>query len=105
MILLLAAAASAASEPATCVFDVAAPEPCTVSFDVRGDVTELRAQATSSDRKAIFVGQRQSGWWSGTLDGEAAMGYELNRANVTFSTRALRRTFQYYTAGGEHGNY
>jgi hypothetical protein len=100
------AAAAPVDERATCVFDTAPPEPCTITFNATADGgTELRAKATGSDRETMFVGRRQSGWWSGKLDGAEAMGYELNRGNVIFSTRALDRTFQYYTAGGEHGRY
>lgn len=95
-----------ASEQATCVFDTAPPEPCTVAFAVHADgVIELRAKARKGEHQAVFVGRRQSGWWAGTLDGAAAMGYELNRGNVTFATCALDRTFQYYSAGHEHGSY
>ena len=102
----LGLALQATAEPATCVFDTLPPEPCTVSFAVHGEgATELRAKSTKGGHAAIFVGQRQSGWWSGTLDGAPAMGYELNRGNVTFATRALGKTFQYYTSGGEHGSY
>ncbi|UIJ46502.1 hypothetical protein LZK98_06015 [Sphingomonas cannabina] len=104
--LLVWLTAAQTSEQATCAFDTAPPESCTVAFTVRTDgTTELRAKAIKGEHQAVFIGRRQSGWWAGTLDGAEAMGYELNRGNVTFATRALDRTFQYYTAGHEHGSY
>ncbi|MGK6318110.1 hypothetical protein [Sphingomonas sp. DT-204] len=106
LVWLAAAATAQTSEQATCVFDTAPSERCTVTFIVRTDgATELRAKALEGGHQAVFIGRRQSGWWAGTLDGAAVMGYELNRGNVTFATRALDRTFQYYTAGHEHGSY
>lgn len=102
---LLLVLAAAPPELATCVFDTAAPEPCVVTFSVGKDgATTLRARAKGGHR-TVFVGKRGSGWWSGTLDGAPAMGYELNRGNVTFSARTLNRSFQYWTRGNEHGTY
>ncbi len=53
----------------------------------------------------IFRGNRQGRWWSGTLNGEPAMGYELNRGHVVFNTRTLDGAFEYWTRGNEHGSY
>ncbi|MBB5710893.1 hypothetical protein [Sphingomonas xinjiangensis] len=104
MILTLIAAALA-GEPATCVFDTAPPEPCEVTFQAgAGGATLLRARGRSG-KQVTFSGRRNSGWWAGTLDGKSAMGLELNRGNVVFSTRALDRSFQYWTRGNEHGSY
>ncbi|QAY75562.1 hypothetical protein [Sphingosinicella sp. BN140058] len=100
----LAVAAAVPAEPATCVFGTAPPEACQVGFSVAGGTMRMQARGKSGKR-AVFVGRRQSGWWSGTLDGAPAMAYERNRGNVVFSTRDLRRTFQYWTAGNEHGSY
>lgn len=104
MIAILLAAALTA-EPATCVFGTAPPEPCRLSFAAGKDgATRLRARGKSG-RQAVFAGKRAGGWWSGTLDGKPAMGHELNRGNVVFSTRDLGRSFQYWTAGNAHGSY
>ncbi|MBO9623382.1 MAG: hypothetical protein J7500_11795 [Sphingomonas sp.] len=93
-----------AAESATCVFDTAPPEPCEIVFTVDRGNTRMVARGRSGKR-VTFVGRRNSGWWSGTLDGAQAMGRELNRGNVVFSTRALDRSFQYWTRGNEHGSY
>ncbi|MGK6354113.1 hypothetical protein ACMGDH_02675 [Sphingomonas sp. DT-207] len=100
--LLLAVALAA--ESATCVFDTAPPEPCEIAFTVEQGSTRMTARGRSG-KQIVFVGKRGSGWWSGTLDGAAAMGHELNRGNVVFSTRTLDRSFQYWTRGNEHGTY
>lgn len=100
--LLLAAALAA--ESATCVFDTAPPEPCEIAFTVAQGSTRMTARGRSG-RRVVFVGRRESGWWSGTLDGAPAMGHELNRGNTVFSTRTLDRSFQYWTRGNEHGTY
>lgn len=96
--------AALAAESATCVFDTAPPEPCTIAFTVQRGTTRMAARGRSGKR-AVFVGRRASGWWSGTLDGAPAMGHELNRGNVVFSTRTLGRSFQYWTRGNQHGTY
>lgn len=90
---------------AICVFGTQPPRPCTLRFTSgpRG-ATTLIARA-SGGRTARFVGQRADGWLSGTLDGVRAMGYELNRGHVVFSTATLARSFRYWTAGNEHGSY
>ena len=99
------ALALAAADPATCVFDTAPPEPCTLSFGAgAGGATRMTAKGRSG-KTAVFVGKRGSGWWAGTLDGAPAMAHELNRGNVVFSTRTLDRSFQYWTKGSEHGSY
>ncbi|HVJ02064.1 MAG TPA: hypothetical protein VM662_07775 [Sphingomonas sp.] len=97
-------AATLAAESATCVFDTAPPEPCEILFTVERGSTRMMARGRSGKR-VIFVGRRNSGWWSGTLNGAPAMAYERNRGNVVFSTRTLDRSFQYWTRGNEHGNY
>jgi hypothetical protein len=102
---LVLLALALAAEPATCVFDTAPPEPCQLTFSAgQGGATRMSARGRSG-KTATFVGKRGSGWWAGTLDGAPAMGHELNRGNVVFSTRALDKSFQYWTKGGEHGSY
>jgi hypothetical protein len=103
MSLILALALAA--DPATCVFDTAPPEPCSLTFSAGpGGATKLSAKGRSG-KVAVFIGKRASGWWAGTLDGAPAMAHELNRGNVVFSTRTLDRSFQYWTQGSAHGSY
>jgi hypothetical protein len=104
MSLIAIVAAAAISNGATCLFDDAPPEPCVVTFKERAGATELRATGKSGKR-VTFTGTRNSGWWSGMLDGSPAMGFELNRGNISFSTRTLSKRFQYFTPGSEHGTY
>ena len=52
-----------------------------------------------------FSGKSQTGWWSGQLDGQTAMGRELNRGHVVFSTADLKTTFEWWSEGHEHGTY
>jgi hypothetical protein len=37
--------------------------------------------------------------------GQPAMGYELNRGHVVFSTVDLKNTFEWWTDGNQHGRY
>lgn len=103
--LLVAMLLGSATPPATCIFDVAPPEPCTIDVRVDADGTTRLEATGSGGRRARFAGRRADGWWSGTLDGAPAMGYERNRGNVAFATQALDRSFQYWTAGNAHGRY
>lgn len=59
----------------------------------------------SGNTRTRFVGKAQGGWWSGTLDGRPAMGYERNRGHVVFSTTDLKTTFAWWSKGSEHGAY
>jgi hypothetical protein len=52
-----------------------------------------------------FTGKSQTGWWSGQLNGQPAMGRELNRGHVVFSTSDLKTTFEWWSKGNEHGTY
>ncbi|MET3712698.1 hypothetical protein ABIC65_003416 [Sphingomonas trueperi] len=102
---LAALAAAAVAEPATCVFDIAPPEPCTLQVQAgAGGTLQLRAKGKSG-KQVVFAGKHANGWWAGTLDGTPAMGFERNRGHVVFSTRALDRSFEYWTRGNEHGTY
>ena len=96
--------AQAAPLPATCVFGVDPPRSCTVDF-VAGPNGSTVLLARSGRRSLRFVGRRSDGWWSGTLGGRRAMGFELNRGNIVFRTADLRTSFQYWTPGSEHGSY
>ena len=96
-------------EDVTCSFDDGSAERCTMTVtDVLGTGDGGPDQEivwTASDRAVLFVGRRMGPWWSGELDGAPAMGRELNRGNVVFSTRDLERSFQYWADGMEHGSY
>jgi hypothetical protein len=79
-----------------CVVNTSEARPCITRFatDVRG-VRTVR----------MTVGRARDGWWSGRLNGKPAMGYELNRANVKFSTSDLSLSVQYYYSGSQNGTY
>jgi hypothetical protein len=47
----------------------------------------------------------QAGCWAGRLDGQPAVGYELNRRHVVLSTSDPKTTFQWWSKGNEHGTY
>lgn len=103
--MLVAMLLGSTTTPATCAFDVAAPEPCTIDIRVDAEgITHFEAVGRGGHR-IRFTGRRADGWWSGALDDAPAMGYERNRGNVVFATRALDRSFQYWTAGNAHGRY
>lgn len=72
----------------------------TLTADGSHDITFVSGKTTTR-----FVGKSQSGWWSGTLDGKPAMGYERNRGHVVFSTTDLAHTFSWWSQGNEHGSY
>jgi hypothetical protein len=89
---------------ATCIVGDAPPAPC--RYTVQAIANGIRVMTfTVGNSRHVFRGTSQSGWWSGTLNGKPAMGHELNRGNVTFSTTDLRLTLQYWTLGNEHGTY
>jgi len=57
------------------------------------------------EHRLVFVGKSQTGWWSGKLDGQPAMGRELNRGHVMYSTADLKTAFEWWSEGSEHGEY
>ena len=87
-----------------CALDYAPAKPCEmtdrVEADGSHDLTFVSAQG-----RTRFVGKSQSGWWSGQLNGQPAMGYERNRGHVVFSTTDLKTTFAWWSEGNEHGAY
>lgn len=101
----LAAAQPPAGERATCVLDDAAPAPCTLRFSTDAKGTRTLRASLPGGRSVVFRGRADGPWSSGTLDGKPAMGMELNRGHVRFSTTTLDRTFAYWTPGAEHGSY
>lgn len=87
-----------------CVFDYAPPQPCTLRDHVEADGTHVMTFVTA-DGRTRFTGKSQSGWWSGQLDGRPAMGYELNRGHIVYSTVDLTTTFEWWSEGNQHGSY
>lgn len=87
-----------------CEVDHGRPQPCRMTDHVdRHLVHSMRF--TLPGRTVTFQGKAQTGWWSGTLDGKPAMGYELNRGHVVYSTTDLGTTFEWWSSGMQHGNY
>ncbi|QNA86396.1 hypothetical protein G4G27_22240 [Sphingomonas sp. So64.6b] len=74
-------------------------------------VDQLRAPGVhrmtflAGNRRVIFEGRSNSGWWTGTLNGRAAMGYERNRGNIVFSTTDLKTRFSWWYPTNAHGTY
>ena len=99
--------------PATCVAGNGNPAPGTMAFGpsdtAAGTVVAFKLNTqrdnAGNGTAMIFRGNRQGRWWSGTLNGKPAMGYELNRGHVVFNTRTLDQAFEYWTQGKEHGSY
>lgn len=87
-----------------CTLDFGAPAPCRMSDEVAADGTHTMIFAMG-DKQVRFTGMPQSGWWSGRLDGSPAMGYELNRGHVVFSTTDLKTRLEWWSEGNEHGTY
>jgi hypothetical protein len=87
-----------------CVVNTSEPRPCVTRFttDARGVRT---VRMTVGKSQYVFIGRARDGWWSGRLNGKPAMGYELNRANVKFSTSDLSLSVQYYYSGSQNGTY
>lgn len=100
----LTSTAAAVTESVQCRFNYAPAEPCRMTDHVGADGVH-NMEFVSRMHHARFVGRSQTGWWSGQLDGRPAMGYELNRGNVVFSTVDLQMTFQWWSQGNQHGNY
>ncbi|AHE54687.1 hypothetical protein NX02_15015 [Sphingomonas sanxanigenens DSM 19645 = NX02] len=102
---LLAAAPATAQAPAAarCVEDEKPPVACRMQVTTRKGVRDLRFDV--GGRQIRFVGRAQGRWWSGTLDGKPAMGFERNRGHVVFSTTDLTRTFAWFYPASEHGTY
>ena len=94
----------AAGQPATgqdhvsCIFgDAPKPTACVLT-----DVVEQgdhRMTFTAARQRATFVGRRNSGWWSGRLNGKPAMGYEINRGHTAYSSLDLQNRFEWWSAG------
>lgn len=99
-----ACAQTAMHETAQCAIDFGPARTCAVSDQVAADGTHhLRFDVDG--KTVVFVGKSQTGWWSGTLDGKPAMGYELNRGHTVYSTGDLGQRFEWWTEGKQHGSY
>lgn len=108
--MLLMAGAACHSSPALanddlrCSIDHAPDRACTISDTVEDGVHYMDFHLDDG-RRMTFVGRSQTGWWTGTLNGQPAMGYERNRGNVIFSTFDLQFTFAWWHPDREHGTY
>lgn len=87
-----------------CARDSAPAQACRFSDRVGADGTHTM-EFRIGEQRVRFVGKSQTGWWSGQLDGRPAMGYELNRGHTVYSTADLKNTFEWWSAGSEHGSY
>jgi len=103
-ILLFAQVAAAASEPVQCSLNDMPLAHCRLIDTVRPDGAH-RMTFKADRAHVLFVGRSQTGWWSGTLNGRPAMGYERNRGNVVFSTTDLKQRFSWWYPRDEHGTY
>ncbi|WP_404335005.1 hypothetical protein AB2M62_14970 [Sphingomonas sp. MMS12-HWE2-04] len=99
-----AAAGAQAAQTVRCSFDNGPARACRMT-DVAGRGGVHRMTFVAGNQKATFVGRAQTGWWSGTLNGKPAMGYERNRGNVVFSSTDLQTVFAWWYPANEHGSY
>jgi hypothetical protein len=101
---LALAACAQADEPAKklagarCAADDAPAVACTMSDDVDAAGTPAM-QFVIGERRVRFTGKSQTGWWSGQLDGQPAMGYEVNRGHIVFSTLDLKANLEWWSEG------
>jgi len=93
-----------AGEPVHCALNDAPAVACRMTDQVDANGTH-RMEFVFGSQRARFSGHSQTGWWSGQLDGQPAMGRELNRGHVVFSTVDLATTFEWWSEGSEHGSY
>jgi hypothetical protein len=100
----LVTAADAITQPAQCSSNYAPAVACKMSDNVGADETHTM-EFVFGPTHVRFVGKAQTGWWSGKLEGQPAMGYELNRGHIVFSTLDLKTTFEWWTPGNQHGKY
>jgi hypothetical protein len=108
---LVAAAAAGSATPAdavkvsaSCSLDYAQAAPCTLSDSV-GPNEVHTIDFVFGTIRVRFTGKTQTGWWSGTLNGKPAMGYELNRGHTLYVTTDLATRFEWWSQGHEHGTY
>ncbi|MBO9663860.1 hypothetical protein [Dokdonella sp.] len=82
-----------------CEINDAKADDCRMSDTVAADGTHTMVFITGQQR-IEFVGKSQTGWWSGKLEGEPAMGREINRSHIMFSTIDLKTTFEWKSSAG-----
>jgi hypothetical protein len=87
---IVALGASNAAADQCSFFDAAtnqsSEEACTVAYDGDREVIAL------SGRQFVFVTEaRQGQWAAGSLDGQPAMRYEIDRSTYSYATRDLKR--------------
>ncbi len=107
----LLAGTSAAAQPRTpatdtvrCSLNYGPERACRLTDTVQqGGVHRMTFDA--GGQKLTFVGRKQTGWWSGKLNGRPAMGYERNRGNMVLSTYDLRTSFAWWYPRDAHGSY
>jgi opacity protein-like surface antigen len=99
-----AARADDAGEPVHCSLNDAPAVACRMTDKVDANGTHSM-EFVFGTQHARFNGRSQTGWWSGQLDGQPAMGRELNRGHTVYSTVDLKTTFEWWSEGNEHGSY
>jgi hypothetical protein len=85
-----------------CARDYAPAQACRFSDRVGADGTHTM-EFSFGDQRVRFVGRSQTGWWSGRLDGQPAMGYEIDRGHTVYSTVDLKTAFEWWSDGGNPG--
>ncbi|MGY4397504.1 hypothetical protein ACVWZA_002698 [Sphingomonas sp. UYAg733] len=98
------AEAQSVRERVRCAINDAPDNLCVLVDQVRAPGVH-RMTFLAGNRRIIFEGRSNSGWWSGRLNGRAAMGYERNRGNVVFSTTDLKIRFSWWYPTNAHGTY
>lgn len=97
LVLALTAAAASADgtpPPGRCEINDSKPDVCRMTDTVAADGTHTMVFITGQQR-IEFVGKSQTGWWSGKLEGMPAMGREINRGHIMFSTVDLQTAFEW----------
>ena len=102
--LAASAAASATTEHVRCAIDDGPDFPCHMADTVLPDGSH-HLIFTGGTRRIEFSGRSQTRWWSGRLNGAAAMGYERNRGNVVLASLDLRMRFAWWYPTDAHGRY
>lgn len=100
----LGARAQPSGEAMVCTADDQEPVPCRLQDSVGHDDTHTMVFDHAGARH-IFVAREQTEWWSGTLDGNPAMGMELNRGHMKISTTDLAHRFEWWYSSDKHGTY
>lgn len=102
LVVLTAAQSATGTDRVFCIFgDAARPVACLLTDTAtrRGHHMVFRA----GRQRAVFDGRRNSAWWSGQLNGRPAMGYEVNRGHIVFSSTDLQNRFEWWYPGSRVG--